>query len=168
MEKYEVTMDQYARFLGEYEKNPGVVNVSGMPEDAKIKPEDWNNILKAARNQIRYQGQELRGDCPVFDVSWWGAYAYATWAGKRLLREEEWELAMGGGRYKFPWGDELVLRRVNFGEDYDPDPKKMGQIDGYTKWAPEGASWGDKSPFGVMDMAGNVAEWTQRSEEHTS
>jgi formylglycine-generating enzyme required for sulfatase activity len=55
---------------------------------------------------------------------------------------------------------------VNFGEDYDPDPNKRGKIDGYIKWAPVGASKLDKSPFGAMDMAGNVAEWTQTPSTH--
>jgi formylglycine-generating enzyme required for sulfatase activity/CheY-like chemotaxis protein len=166
IDKYEVTIDQYARFIQEYEKNPEIVKAPGMPEDAKIKPEDWENILKASRNRMRYQGQELRGDSPIFNVTWWGAYAYANWAGKRLPREEEWELAMGAGKNKYPWGNELMLKKINLGEDYDPDPNKMGKIDGYTKWAPVGASRGDQSAYGVMDMAGNVSEWTQTPSTH--
>jgi len=167
LDKYEVTIDQYARFLEDVEKNPNLIQkVAGMPSEMKLKPEDWDNMLLAARNGSVYQNQQLRGDCPVFNVNWWAACCDAAWAGKRLPREEEWELAMGGGKNKFPWGNDVQWKKVNFGKDYDPDPNKRGKIDGFIKWAPVGASKTDKSPYGVMDMAGNVAEWTLTPSTH--
>jgi formylglycine-generating enzyme required for sulfatase activity len=88
-------------------------------------------------------------DHPV-RVSWHDAVAYATWAGKRLPSEEEWEKAARGtdGR-KYPWGD----------EEPTPDLCNFGKNEGGTtpvgKYSPQG-----DSPYGCADMAGNVWEWT--------
>ncbi|MBV9462707.1 MAG: SUMF1/EgtB/PvdO family nonheme iron enzyme, partial [Verrucomicrobiae bacterium] len=167
IDKYEVTIDQYAKFLAEYDKNPNIVAPApGMPPDLSHKPLDWDRIMSAVRNHTPYEGQELTGSCPVFNVSWWDAWAYAAWSGKRLPTEEEWELAMSGGKQKFPWGNTLEPTDFNSGDDYDVDPAKAGQVDGFVKWAPVGSFKEDKSPYGVMDMAGNVQEWTQTAAPH--
>ncbi|MDR2877721.1 MAG: formylglycine-generating enzyme family protein [Chromatiales bacterium] len=94
------------------------------------------------------QGQALH---PVTMVSWHDAGAYAAWAGGRLPREAEWEKAARGtdGR-RWPWGDEMDTARLN-------TYYTVGATSEVTKF-PEGGS-----PFGVMDMAGNVSEWTADS-----
>jgi len=81
---------------------------------------------------------------PVVNVSWEDAAAYARFIGKRLPTEEEWEKAARGidGR-RFPWGDEFDKDLANNGD-------QLMQIMRY----PQGVS-----PYGVHDMAGNVAEW---------
>ncbi len=97
-------------------------------------------------------------DHPVVNVDWEMAKAYCGWAERRLPTEAEWEKAARGmdGR-KYPWGDEAAsCEKVNYwGKDGDciGDTTKVGSYD-------KGAS-----PYGAMDMAGNVWEWVSSLKE---
>ena len=84
---------------------------------------------------------------PVTHVNWYEAQAYAQWRGKRLPTEAEWEKAARGldGRL-FPWGNRWDANRVVWERN---GPAPVGS-------RPDGAS-----PYGALDMAGNVFEWTQ-------
>ena len=98
-------------------------------------------------------------DKPVTWVSIEDARAYAVWAGKRLPHEWEWQYAAQGedGR-AYPWGDALVAANM-------PTPDT-----GRTMLAASGVHThpGGASPFGVLDMVGNVWQWTDEwSDTHT-
>ncbi|MDH4228871.1 MAG: formylglycine-generating enzyme family protein [Nitrospirota bacterium] len=99
-------------------------------------------------NAWQGEGPDQR-DRPVTGVNWFQADAYCTWLGKRLPTEAEWEKAARGtdGR-EFPWGNEFDPMRGNTGATRLGSVMPVGHF-------PEGAS-----PYGVLDMVGNVWEWT--------
>jgi formylglycine-generating enzyme required for sulfatase activity len=122
----------------------------------KYHPRDDGNFLKDWRNGTYPEGWANR---PVTWVSLEDARAYAAWAGKRLPHEWEWQYAAQGadGR-SYPWGNDWQ-------EDAVPTPDKGRTLRGPDDRAahPQGAS-----PFNVMDLVGNIWQWTDEYEDdHT-
>lgn len=93
---------------------------------------------------------DLAGDQQPALTTWTQADAYCRWVGGRLPTEAEWEKAARGtdGRL-WPWGDTFEDGRANL----------SGDGDGYKATAPVGMFPGGASPYGLLDMAGNAAEW---------
>jgi sulfatase modifying factor 1 len=92
----------------------------------------------------------LNGDDQPALVPWEAAQTYCAWVGARLPAEAQWEKAARGidGR-KWPWGSEFEPGRANL----------SGEEDGYMHTAPVGIFPTGASPYGLLDMAGNAAEW---------
>ncbi len=99
-------------------------------------------------NRLEYFGNPEFQDYPVVNVAWYDASAYCLWAGRGLPTEAQWErAARGDDKRNFPWGDEPPNQYNSNSINIVGDTSRVGSY-------AEGAS-----PFGALDMAGNVWEW---------
>jgi len=132
IDRYPITNKQFKQFV----------------DDTKYHPKDDHNFLKDWQNDIYPTGWDEK---PVTWVSIEDARAYAAWAGKRLPHEWEWEYSGQGsdGRI-YPWGNKMDSTRIP-----KPDTNRNMHCPSNINAFPNG-----KSPFGVMDMTGNVWQWT--------
>jgi formylglycine-generating enzyme required for sulfatase activity len=98
---------------------------------------------------------------PVMNVSWEDAKAYCEWVERRLPTEAEWEMAARGEQgFVYPWGNDFGDGPVNFCDKNCSFPSaNLSFDDGFAETAPVGSFPNGTSPYGVLDMAGNVAEW---------
>ncbi len=138
MDKHEVTIGQWKKFVDATKwkpaKEPGQPDSTGTPTwvGPELKPEE--------------------AKLPIAQVTWRWAKEYAGWAGKQLPTEAMWEKAARGTDARwFPWGNEKPTAEYGVISMTDTSlnaPEPVGSH-------PKGAS-----PYGCMDMAGNVYEWT--------
>ena len=124
MDRYEVTNAQYLQFC---------------QATGHRLPEFWE--MSGFRCGPGYPNH------PVVGVSWWDAFDYAAWCGKRLPTEAEWEYAARGGltAMDFPNGDSLQPWEGNYNKSGNGGPVAVGSY--------------RANGFGLYDMQGNVVEW---------
>jgi formylglycine-generating enzyme len=184
IDKYQVTNARYAEFVAatgyvtfaerpldpaEYpgapieNLQPGSLVFTGTagPVDLRDLMQWWTWTPGASWSHPRGPGSTLEGlsEHPVVHVAHEDALAFATWAGKDLPTEAEWEHAARGGLdgAKFTWGDEPEA----------PGEPRANHWQGEFPWRPA-PGYGTTRPvgsfpangFGLFDMAGNVWEWT--------
>lgn len=132
IDKTEVTIARWKKFV----------------EDSKFQYLDGETRATWVGPDLKPEQAQL----PIAQVTWRAAQVYANWAGKQLPTEAMWEKAARGtdGRW-YPWGNEK------------PDPKIHGVLSldqALTGPQPVGSYPKGASPYGCLDMAGNVYEWT--------
>jgi formylglycine-generating enzyme required for sulfatase activity len=139
---HEITNAQFAAFLNEADNQ----TEGGAPW---LKTNDENiHIQQNEGEWISTPGFENH---PVVGVTWYGARAYCLWYGARLPTEAEWEKAARGTNGQlYPWGDAPPTCDLG---NYWVEDSCVGST------TPVGSYLAGRSPFGALDMAGNVWEW---------
>jgi iron(II)-dependent oxidoreductase len=158
IDKYQVTNAEYARFIeeGGYERREFWSDEGWSHRELEgwTAPLYWRRVGKGWHERSMFEDAPLRPQHPVTGISWYEAEAYARFVGKRLPTEAEWEKAASWDdekkrKLRFAWGDAVPADKIvaNFGfQFWGTTP--VGSF-------PEGAS-----PYGCLDMMGNVWEWT--------
>ncbi|MBV8639304.1 MAG: formylglycine-generating enzyme family protein [Candidatus Eremiobacteraeota bacterium] len=183
---YAVTNREYARFVDETgyatvaerplnpDDFPGapvealvpgalVFHMTPGPVDLRDWSQWWSYVPGASWSHPEGPGSRIdaRMDHPVVHVAYEDAEAYASWAGKRLPTEAEWEYAARGGLEGAPfvWGDEMEPGGKPAANTWQGEfPWQNLVTDGYERTAPVGMF--PPNGYGLFDMAGNVWEWT--------
>ncbi len=139
MDKNEVTREQFGKFI----------DATGYKTTQELQSNE-SSPLTTWRKPLGSGGTNINGKHPVTWVSWIDATAYAQWAKKRLPTEAEWEYAARGSldRNPWPWGQEFkksTNELENLKHTVHPELRSSGSF--------------PANAYGLLDMAGNVAEW---------
>lgn len=138
---HETTIGQYLEFIETLDllaksQNEKTFDLADQPADkTSHQPEDWTALLAAAKAKGTWRDLPVTLDSPVVGVDWWDAAAYAAWKKGRLPTQEEWFGAL------------------------TTDLKTPASIEP-SHWGPVSVSTSDRTPVGLLGMAGSVSEWT--------
>lgn len=136
-----VTMKRYAKFI----QAKGPIGPKG---EMYLDVADEDNRIHRVGDT--WQVEPGREDHPASEMAWHGAVAYCKWLEKQLVSEAEWEkAARGTDRRLYPWGNGPPTPELAFFGSYRGDSVSVGRY-------PRG-----RSPYGVLDLAGQVWEWTR-------
>jgi len=177
VDKYEITNEQFAAFVRAdgYELREHWIITDGSLE---IVETGWNYCGRFRWHAPRYwdttapapwstDPNSPSASGPVLGVSWFEAYAYCKWAGRRLPSSSEWREAAGLLAAAYPWGEETTGDAV--APEFDLANVRLGfskyryadfETDGLERAGPVGSySPRGDSPHGLADALGNVWEW---------
>jgi sulfatase modifying factor 1 len=139
-----------------FRKSPG-------PVDLRDVRNWWDYVPDASWKRPAGRGSTINGRDrhPVVHVAYEDARAYATWVGKDLPTEAEWEFAARGGLEGavYAWGDEFSPGAQSMANTWQGHfPWQNMKTDGYEGTSPVGSF--PENGYGLFDMTGNVWEWT--------
>ena len=154
IDRYPVTNSEYGAFLDEIESDSSDEFAHpDQPVGKSHLPADWSSV--GADDQLK----------PVTGIDWFDAHAYATWKGRRLPSEAEWEKAgywdeANEREWRYPWGSKFSTTMCNTGRPDADGPTPVNQFRN------------GKSSYGLHDMCGNVwefcADWYRPSQIATA
>jgi hypothetical protein len=140
---HEVTIGQYAAFIETLETlakdhRERTFDHENQPlEKTSHLPDDWAALFAAAKVNGSWNNHPVTLDSPVGGVDWWDASAYAEWQQVRLATQEEWFAALSKNT---------------------PVPASIKPA----AWIPVTSETTDRTPLGLLGMAGSLCEWTRR------
>jgi len=163
IDQTEVTVAMFHKFI----EATGYITTAeregwGRPWTDGPKELEWRKVNGADWQHPRGPGSTAEDNHPVTQVSWEDSAAYCQWVGGQLPTEAQWEKACRGtdGRM-WPWGNNFDGTRVSACEARCPIERWKDDRfdDGYAFTAPVGSFPAGASPYGALDMSGNVWEW---------